>query len=43
MTLPPMPQERFVEAMGLTDVVLDTPGWSGGKSTLDCLARIPRS
>jgi protein O-GlcNAc transferase len=39
--LPPMPQDRFVAAMGLADVVLDTPGWSGGKSTLDCLARNP--
>ena len=39
--LPPMPQERFVAAVGLADVVLDTPGWSGGKSTLDCLAQDP--
>lgn len=39
--LPPMPPERFVAAVGLADVVLDTPGWSGGKSTLDCLAQDP--
>ena len=39
--LPPMSQERFVAAVGLADVVLDTPGWSGGKSTLDCLAVDP--
>jgi tetratricopeptide (TPR) repeat protein len=39
--LPPMPQRRFVAAVGLADVILDTPGWSGGRSTLDCLARDP--
>lgn len=39
--LPPMPQQRFVAAVGLADAVLDTPGWSGGRSTLDCLARDP--
>ena len=39
VVLPPMSQERFVAAVGLADVVLDTPGWSGGKSTLDCLVR----
>jgi predicted O-linked N-acetylglucosamine transferase (SPINDLY family) len=39
--LPPMSQDRFVAAVGLADVVLDTPGWSGGKSTLDCLAQDP--
>lgn len=39
--LPPMPQQRFVAAAGLADVILDTPGWSGGKSTLDCLAQDP--
>ena len=39
--LPPMSQERFIAAAGLADVVLDTPGWSGGKSTLDCLALDP--
>lgn len=37
--LPQMPQERFIGAVGLTDVILDTPGWSGGRSTLDCLAQ----
>jgi predicted O-linked N-acetylglucosamine transferase (SPINDLY family) len=30
---------RFANAVGLADVVLDTIGWSGGKSTLDALAR----
>jgi protein O-GlcNAc transferase len=39
--LDPMPQERFVAAAGLADVVLDTIGWSGGKSTLDLLAVDP--
>lgn len=39
--LPPMSQDSFVAAVGLADVVLDTPGWSGGKSTLDCLAVDP--
>jgi predicted O-linked N-acetylglucosamine transferase (SPINDLY family) len=37
----PMPQARFMAGVGLADVVLDTPGWSGGKSTLDCLAQNP--
>jgi predicted O-linked N-acetylglucosamine transferase (SPINDLY family) len=41
MILPPMPQDRFLDAMGLADVVLDTPGWSGGKSTLDGLVQNP--
>lgn len=39
--LPPMPQERFIAAVGLADVILDTPAWSGGKSSLDCLAQNP--
>jgi predicted O-linked N-acetylglucosamine transferase (SPINDLY family) len=39
--LPPMSPEHFVAAAGVADVVLDTPGWSGGKSTLDCLAQDP--
>jgi predicted O-linked N-acetylglucosamine transferase (SPINDLY family) len=39
--LPPMSQERFMAAVGLADVILDTPSWSGGKSTLDCLAEDP--
>jgi protein O-GlcNAc transferase len=39
--LPPMPQQDFVHAAGLADVILDTIGWSGGKSTLDCLAVDP--
>ena len=37
--LPPMPQQRFMAAVGLADVILDTPGWSGGRSTLDCLGQ----
>ncbi len=41
VVLPPMPPERFVAAVGVADVVLDTPGWSGGKSTLDSLAQDP--
>ena len=36
-----MPQQRFIAAVGLADVILDTPGWSGGRSTLDCLAQNP--
>nr|WP_294543243.1 tetratricopeptide repeat protein [uncultured Rhodopila sp.] len=39
--LPPLPQQDFVHAAGLADVILDTIGWSGGKSTLDCLAVDP--
>ncbi len=39
--LPPMPQQRFIAAVGLADVILDTPGWSGGRSTLDCLSQNP--
>lgn len=39
--LPPMPQLRFIAAVGLADVILDTPGWSGGRSTLDCLSQNP--
>jgi predicted O-linked N-acetylglucosamine transferase (SPINDLY family) len=39
--LPPMEQERFIAAVGLADVILDPPGWSGGRSTLDCLAQNP--
>ena len=41
MFLPPMDQGRFIAAVGRADVVLDTIGWSGGKSTLDCLAVDP--
>ncbi len=37
--LPSMPPERFSAAVGLADVVLDTIGWSGGKSALDGLAQ----
>ena len=39
--LPPMSQTDYLAAVGLADVILDTPGWSGGKSTLDCLAQDP--
>jgi protein O-GlcNAc transferase len=35
--LPPMSQPDYLGAVGLADVILDTPAWSGGKSTLDCL------
>jgi len=35
--LPPMDQARFMAAVGQADVLLDTIGWSGGRSTLDCL------
>ena len=41
VVLPPLSPEHFIGAAGLADVVLDTPGWSGGKSTLDCLAQDP--
>lgn len=36
--LPPLTRPGFVAAAALCDVVLDTPGWSGGLSTLDLLA-----
>jgi predicted O-linked N-acetylglucosamine transferase (SPINDLY family) len=39
--LPPMRFERYIGAAGLADAVLDTVGWTGGKSTLDCLALNP--
>jgi len=39
--LPPMSQADYLAAVGVADVILDTPGWSGGKSTLDCLAWNP--
>ncbi len=35
--LPPMTQADYLAAVGMADVILDTPGWSGGKSTMDCL------
>jgi len=37
--LPSLGADAFVAAIGACDVVLDTPGWSGGKSTLDGLAQ----
>ncbi len=37
--LPSLGAEAFVAAIGACDVVLDTLGWSGGKSTLDGLAQ----
>ena len=37
LILPYLERDRFIAAVGLCDVVLDTLGWSGGKSTLDCL------
>ena len=39
--LDPMPQGRFLGTVRMADVVLDTIGWSGGKSTLDTLAETP--
>ena len=36
--LRPMDQESFIAAVRHSDLVLDTIGWSGGRSTLDCLA-----
>ena len=39
--LPPMSQTDFLQAVGQADIILDTPGWSGGNSTLDCLALDP--
>jgi protein O-GlcNAc transferase len=39
--LPPLSQRDYLQAVGTTDVILDTIGWSGGKSTLDCLAQNP--
>ena len=39
--LPPMSQGDYLGAVGRADVILDTIGWSGGKSTLDCLAVDP--
>jgi protein O-GlcNAc transferase len=39
--LPPMSQRDYLDAVGRADVILDTIGWSGGKSTLDCLTQDP--
>ena len=36
-----MPQPRFLGSVRLADIVLDSIGWSGGKSTLDMLAEAP--
>ncbi len=36
--LPPMEQDMFIAALGLADIILDTIGWSGGRSALDCLS-----
>ena len=41
MILPAMPHDRYIGVAGLADVILDPPGWSGGKSTLDCLVLNP--
>lgn len=35
--LPSLEHARFMAALAVADVVLDTPGWSGGKSSLECL------
>ena len=40
--LPMLPHETYLGVAGLADVILDPPGWSGGRSTLDFLAWIPR-
>lgn len=39
--MPQMSQQDYLDTVSLTDVILDTPGWSGGKSTMDCLACDP--
>jgi predicted O-linked N-acetylglucosamine transferase (SPINDLY family) len=39
--LPPLSQRDYLVGVARADIVLDTPGWSGGKSTLDCLAADP--
>ena len=39
--LPPLSQRDYLVGVAQADIVLDTPGWSGGKSTLDCLATNP--
>jgi predicted O-linked N-acetylglucosamine transferase (SPINDLY family) len=36
-----MPQEDFLGTIRLADIMLDSIGWSGGKSTLDALAESP--
>jgi predicted O-linked N-acetylglucosamine transferase (SPINDLY family) len=41
VVLPAMSQDHFIAAIGLCDVVLDTIGWSGGKSTLEALTHDP--
>jgi predicted O-linked N-acetylglucosamine transferase (SPINDLY family) len=35
--LPRLDMREFVAAAGLCDVYLDSPGWSGGNTTLECL------
>lgn len=39
--LEPMSQARFLGTIRLADIVLDSIGWSGGKSTLDALSEAP--
>jgi protein O-GlcNAc transferase len=39
--VPPMPQERFLATIRCADLMLDSIGWSGGRSTLDSLAETP--
>jgi protein O-GlcNAc transferase len=39
--LPSLEHARFLAAIGLCDAVLDTIGWSGGKSTLEALTCNP--
>jgi protein O-GlcNAc transferase len=39
--LEPMSQGRFLGTIQLADIMLDSIGWSGGKSTLDALSQLP--
>ena len=39
--LTPMPQAQFLGTVRMADIVLDSIGWSGGKSTLDILVEAP--
>jgi predicted O-linked N-acetylglucosamine transferase (SPINDLY family) len=38
VVLPRLDYDRFIATAGLCDVVLDSPGWSGGTTTLETLA-----
>jgi protein O-GlcNAc transferase len=39
--VPRLPHQQFIGAAGSADAILDPPGWSGGRSTLDYLAQNP--